>query len=198
MRRRYTFVVVGYVVMPEHFHLLISEPERGNPSTVMQVLKQRFARKVLRDWRKRSERGQNRLWEDALNEGHVWQRRFYDFVVWSEGKRVEKLRYMHRNPVKRGLALEPEQWAWSSFRYYAYGEPGAALVNEQRPAQLRVRDREEFVAWLPAAHPSKTAKDGAARYLSTEIERSPGAKRCPLREQLSAAIFRGWARAHVL
>src|SRR6266576_233406 len=85
VRRRYTFVVVGYVVM--------------------QVLKQRFARKVLRDWRKRSERGQNRLWEDALNEGHVWQRRFYDFVVWSEGKRVEKLRYMHRNPVKRGLAL---------------------------------------------------------------------------------------------
>src|SRR3989441_3385393 len=68
VRRRYTFVVVGYVVMPEHFHLLISEPERGNPSTVMQVLKQRFARKVLRDWRKRSERGQNRLWEDALNE----------------------------------------------------------------------------------------------------------------------------------
>src|SRR5256885_16966976 len=86
VRRRYTFVVVGYVVMPEHFHLLISEPERGNPSTVMQVLNQRFARKVLRDWRKRSERGQNRLWEDALNEGHVWQRRFYDFVVWSEGK----------------------------------------------------------------------------------------------------------------
>jgi len=146
VRRRYTFVVVGYVVMPEHFHLLISEPERGNPSTVMQVLKQRFARKVLRDWRKRSERGQNRLWEDALNEGHVWQRRFYDFVVWSEGKRVEKVRYMHRNPVKRGLVLEPEQWAWSSFRYYAYGEPGAVLVNEQRPAQLRVRDREEFVA----------------------------------------------------
>src|SRR2546428_4525567 len=79
VRRRYTFVVVGYVVMPEHFHLLISEPERGNPSTVMQVLKQRFARKVLRDWRKRSERGQNRLWEDALNEGHVWQRRVYYF-----------------------------------------------------------------------------------------------------------------------
>src|SRR5207244_9629454 len=77
VRRRYTFVVVGYVVMPEHFHLLISEPERGNPSTVMLVLKQRFARKVLRDWRKRSERGQNRLWEDALNEGHVWQRRFF-------------------------------------------------------------------------------------------------------------------------
>src|SRR5881296_1432477 len=118
---------------------LLNTPRRR--TWFLEILEQ-----VLRDWRKRSERGQNRLWEDALNEGHVWQRRFYDFVVWSEGKRVEKLRYMHRNPVKRGLALEPEQWAWSSFRYYAYGERGAVLVNEQRPAQLRVRDREEFVA----------------------------------------------------
>jgi putative transposase len=39
-RERYRFVVVGYVVMPEHVHLLITEPERGTPSTVMQVLKQ--------------------------------------------------------------------------------------------------------------------------------------------------------------
>jgi hypothetical protein len=38
---------VGYVVMPDHIHLLISEPERGTPSTVMQVVKQRFARRVL-------------------------------------------------------------------------------------------------------------------------------------------------------
>ena len=47
VRRRYGFVVVGYVVMPEHFHLLISEPEKGTPSTVMQVLKQRFAHNLL-------------------------------------------------------------------------------------------------------------------------------------------------------
>jgi len=46
-RRRYRFVVVGYVVMPEHIHLLISEPEEGTPSTVMQVVKQRYAQRVL-------------------------------------------------------------------------------------------------------------------------------------------------------
>jgi REP element-mobilizing transposase RayT len=45
-RFHYHFVVVGYVVMPEHFHLLVSEPDRGTPSTVMQVLKQRFAREL--------------------------------------------------------------------------------------------------------------------------------------------------------
>jgi len=137
VRRRYGFVVVGYVVMPEHFHLLISEPEKGNPSLVMQVLKQRVARTLLRNSRKRSQRAQSSFWDSTLKPDHLWQRRFYDFVVWSQRKRVEKLRYMHRNPVMRGLVLEPEQWSWSSFRHYAYDEPGPVLVDEKRPAKLK-------------------------------------------------------------
>jgi putative transposase len=46
---------------------------------------------------------------------------------------------MHRNPVQRGLVLEPEDWLWSSFRHYAYGEPGPVLVNETRKAELQIR-----------------------------------------------------------
>jgi putative transposase len=46
VRRRYQFVVVGYVVMPEHIHLLISEPQWKTPSTVMQALKIGFARNM--------------------------------------------------------------------------------------------------------------------------------------------------------
>jgi REP-associated tyrosine transposase len=46
-RQRYRFVVVGYVVMPEHVHLLLTEPEVGSPSTVMQVVKQRTAQALL-------------------------------------------------------------------------------------------------------------------------------------------------------
>src|SRR2546430_496296 len=91
-RQRYGFVVVGYVVMPDHIHLLISEPERGTPSTVMQVVKQRFARRVL--GRKKQSSAQSELRPDC--EKHVWQRRFHDFNVWSARKRIEKLRYMHR------------------------------------------------------------------------------------------------------
>jgi putative transposase len=140
VRRRYGFVVVGYVVMPEHFHLLISEPKRGNPSTVMQVVKQRFARRVLGGRRKRRGPGQGQLWEIRVEEGRIWQRRFYDFVVWSQAKRIEKLRYMHRNPVKRGLVSEPDQWVWSSFRYYAYGEAGAVAVDEKQAVEIRYRD----------------------------------------------------------
>jgi REP-associated tyrosine transposase len=47
MRQRYRFVVVGYVIMPEHVHVLISEPEQGTPSTVVQAIKLGFARRVL-------------------------------------------------------------------------------------------------------------------------------------------------------
>ena len=136
-RTAYDFVVVGYVVMPEHVHLLISEPEKGNPSTVMQVVKQRFARKVLQQIRKRRSPRARLLWDDTPE--HIWQARFYDFNVWTARKHVEKLRYMHRNPVKRGLALQPEQWRWSSFRSYAYGERGMVLINAPGSARLKVR-----------------------------------------------------------
>jgi len=69
----------------------------------------------------------------------VWQPRFYDFNIWTEHKHVEKLRYMHRNPVKRGLVPEPEQWPWSSFRYYKYGEAGPVRVNDCDLMRMTVR-----------------------------------------------------------
>jgi putative transposase len=125
-RQQYRFVVYGYVVMPEHFHLLISEPEKGTPSVVMKVIKQRFAQRINR--RRRSST-QMALWPEERRL--LWQKRFYDFNVWSRRKRVEKLRYIHRNPVKRGLAAKPEDWRWSSFRSYCYGEPGLVRVNCQ-------------------------------------------------------------------
>src|SRR5947207_15896819 len=89
---------------PEHIHLLISEPDRGTQSTVMQVLKQRFARRVLTERRKRQNPEQSALWKGALESSPVWQARFYDFVVRTEIKKREKLKYIHRNPVRRGLA----------------------------------------------------------------------------------------------
>ena len=114
--------------MPEHFHLLMTEPEVGDLSVVMKVLKQRFARR-LHSLRKRPPPTQIALWDSTPNP--VWQKRFYDFNVWTERKRIEKLRYMHRNPVKRGLVERPEQWRWSSFRSYYYSERGLVRVNFQ-------------------------------------------------------------------
>ena len=127
-RQRYRFVVVGYVVMPEHVHLLLTEPEVGSPSTVMQVVKQRTAQALLPK-RKRRDPRQRELFGEETRRA-FWQARFYDFNVWTTKKRFEKLRYMHRNPVKRGLVDSPEQWRWSSYRFYLLGEEGLVKVNQ--------------------------------------------------------------------
>jgi len=127
-RERYRFVVVGYVIMPEHIHLLIAEPEAGSPSTVMQVFKQRTARALLPKKKRRDPR-QRRLFGEEVRDP-FWQARFYDFNVWTTKKRVEKLRYMHRNPVKRGLVSSPEEWRWSSYRSYLLDETGPVRVNQ--------------------------------------------------------------------
>ncbi len=128
-RQRYRFVVVGYVVMPEHIHLLLTEPEVGTSSTVMQVVKQRTARALLPKRKRRNPR-QRSLFGDEPKRRAFWQARSYDFNVWTTKKRVEKLRYMHRNPVKRGLVGAPEQWRWSSYRFYLLDEAGPVRVNE--------------------------------------------------------------------
>src|SRR5437773_3447100 len=64
---------------------------------------------------------------------------YYDFPVWSEDKCIEKLRYIHRNPVKRGLIARPEDWQWSSFNQWATGQEG--VVEVECPATARNRDR---------------------------------------------------------
>ena len=119
--------------MPEHIHLLISEPQEGDPSLIMQVLKQQFAQHVL----SRPRRGKTNPPPAAAV--HIWEARFYDFNVWTKRNRIEKLRYMHRNPVKRGLVSSPEQWPWSSFRFYMFGERGPVRVNDTTVLALRVR-----------------------------------------------------------
>jgi putative transposase len=130
VRARHEFLLVGYVVMPEHVHLLMSEPRQLTPSRVLQVLKQRVSR-VMRGKRRRSSAGQLRL-KFPEPEGELrrfWQRRFYDFNVWSREKKKEKLEYMHANPVKRKLARRPQDWPWSSYSFYASGDAGLISID---------------------------------------------------------------------
>jgi putative transposase len=132
VRDRYGFLLVGYVVMPNHVHLLISEPAKGTPSTVMQVLKQRASRRLRR--RRRVRAGQLELGCEGGEElpARFWQRRFFDFNVWSLKKRVEKLEYMHMNPVKRGLVAHPKEWLWSSFSFYSKMKLGLIRIDRAR------------------------------------------------------------------
>jgi putative transposase len=130
VRERYGFLLVGYVVMPEHVHLLIGEPKGGTPSTVLQLLKQRVSRKMRKNERHASE-GELRLpfSEERDVLPRFWQPRFYDFNVYSGSKKREKLEYMHANPVHRGLVKNPGAWVWSSFLFYEKGEAGLVPID---------------------------------------------------------------------
>jgi len=149
-RQKYRFVVHGYVIMPEHFHLLITEPELGDPSVVMKVVKERFTRKLrTKDKSKDKSKGAPLIAHFAMSGSPhpepVWQKRFYDFNVWTEQKHIEKLRYIHRNPVKRGLVDRPEQWQWSSFCSYLYREIGPVRVKFQEwPMEIKSRPVATF------------------------------------------------------
>jgi len=120
VRAQFGFVIAGYVLMPEHVHMLVGEPRIVPLSVALQVLKQKTSRKLK-----------------MSGEIRFWQRRYYDFNVWSEEKTVEKLRYMHRNPVRRGLVTKPEDWPWSSFRHHATGAVGTVEIESRWTARKR-------------------------------------------------------------
>ncbi len=130
VRKRYQGSIFGYVVMPEHIHLLLSEPKRKDLSTFMQVLKQRVTDRVYPRSRRPGLSRQAEL-RPSVTPGprHFWQPRFHDFNVFTRYKFIQKLRYIHRNPVARGLIESPEQWRWSSYRFYAYGEKGPVTLG---------------------------------------------------------------------
>jgi putative transposase len=129
-RYKFDFRLIGYVIMPEHVHLLMSEPKGGSVSRVLQVLKQRVSR-AMRGRKRRGGGKQLRLdFADGLQEDRrFWQRRFYDFNVWSDAKRKEKLHYMHANPVKERLVKHAKDWPWSSFGFYAYEDSGLIRID---------------------------------------------------------------------
>jgi putative transposase len=102
------------------FTRLTSEPRISSLAVVLQVLKQETSRKPK-----------------SPGQAQFWLRRYYDFNVYTEAKTVQKLKYMHRNPVRRGLVAKPEVWPWSSFRHYATGKPGTVEIESEWTARRR-------------------------------------------------------------
>ena len=121
MCRSFGLYVYGYVVMPEHVHLLLSELRQGTLAGALKSLKQGGSRRRI---------------DEAE---HFWQKRYYDFNVRNEREFVEKLRYIHRNPVKRGRCVRAADWEWSSFRQYATGCEGRVEIECEWAARKRER-----------------------------------------------------------
>jgi putative transposase len=117
-RRTHNFLLYAYVLMPEHIHLLLSEPQ--NLSSTLRVIKGESS-KLLKGSRE-----------------HFWQPRYYDFNVFTTRKFKEKIQYIHRNPVTRGLVSKPEDYRWSSFNHYATGELSPIEIESEWTSHRRL------------------------------------------------------------
>lgn len=125
MRQRFRMRVYGYVVMPEHVHLLLSEPGGGLLPRAVQMLKTEVSGRARREGKR------------VAGEMPFWQARYFDHNVRNYAGFFTQLQYIHRNPVKRGLCATPEDWPWSSFRAWALGEAGIVEVESEMIAARR-------------------------------------------------------------
>jgi putative transposase len=137
VRRSFRLQVFGYVVMPEHVHLLLSEPRQDTLADALKSFKQGISRRLIAD------------------ADHFWQKRYYDFNIRNYAQFVEKLRYIHRNPVKAGLCERPEDWEWSSFRHYATGCEGRVEIESEWTARKRERATGRLCPAVELPHSSQ-------------------------------------------
>jgi len=137
VRWKFGLRVYGYVIMPEHVHLLLSEPQRETLADALKSLKQGVSRQLL------------------TRDDHFWQKRYYDFNIRNHEQFIEKLRYIHRNPVKSGLCELPEDWEWSSFRHYATGCEEIVEIESEWTARKRERIEGRLCLAVELPHSSQ-------------------------------------------
>lgn len=127
------FKLIGYVLMPDHFHLL-ANPVELNISKAVGKLKGRSASKILKYFRAEDEAeilGRLKLARPlASGQTHaVWLQDFSSIDIWSDKFIRQKLNYIHLNPIRAGLCDHPAKWRWSSYHAYMPHEPGAVPIE---------------------------------------------------------------------
>lgn len=131
-RKRLGFKLYAWVVMPEHIHLMVM-PDSRNATIrrLLHALKRPFAADVLDRWRQMDAPILGKVTDDNGNP-HFWLcGGGYDRNIYSDHELLEKVQYIHANPVRRGLVTSAIDWPWSSARWYDRGE---GLAMDTLPA----------------------------------------------------------------
>jgi len=134
-RSRHGFHLWAWVIMPEHVHLLIWIGDGARISAILKSLKFPLARRAIL-WAKENAPDRLGALELQRPDGSVsyrfWQRGGgYDRNMRSVEDVHEKMRYIHENPLRRGLAVQPEDWPWSSWRAHATGEGSPIEIDRE-------------------------------------------------------------------
>lgn len=129
------FAILGYVIMPSHFHWLIRvNPARGTISAVMREIKSHTAWRMMDMLERSGDTTFTPLFAHAA-QGSVgqrrqfWMKRFDDQVIRNQRMFMAKLLYIHNNPVKAGLVASPEDFKYSSARNYITGDHSVIYVD---------------------------------------------------------------------
>lgn len=107
--------VLGFCLMPNHFHLVVLPQEDGDLSRWMHWLQNTHVRRYHQHYQ---------------SSGHIWQGRFHSFPIETDEHLLTVLRYVERNPVRANLVARAEQWRWSSARYWQEAESRPAYLAE--------------------------------------------------------------------
>ena len=123
-QKKYQFIILGYVIMPSHFHWIVkTEPRLGTISDIMRDIKKYTAWDVL-ELLEKEKPETIEIFRKNVKPGQkqqFWIHRFDDQVIRSNKMFWTKLKYIHNNPVKAGLVEKAEEYQYSSARNY-YGQ----------------------------------------------------------------------------
>jgi len=141
IRTRYEICLIGYVVMPEHVHVLLYPHPRGSAKPLpVSVLLAAFKRQVGYHGKRQLKSlfaSSGSLWSEPMqrwaraefDKGSIWHKRGHDFNVFTQRKLLEKLDYCHKNPMTRGLVEHAADWPFSSYRYYEYDDRSVLAMD---------------------------------------------------------------------
>jgi putative transposase len=119
-RKSAGFLLFAYVIMWDHMHLLTSRP--STTSNVLRVLKGLTARRLIDHLQEKNHFSSlAKLQHQKRDRNHrysLWQIEKNVLPIFSEGMFMEKVNYIHRNPVRAGLCERPEEYQWSSARIW--------------------------------------------------------------------------------
>ena len=119
----------GYVIMPEHVHLVLHPPDNLKLGPMIGRVKSQSAGRIITEGLMKLPRA-CRLVRDGSERRVFWQPRCYDHNCRTPERGIEKINYCHKNPVVRGFVGEPGQWRWSSYNWYM-GETDVPLAMDE-------------------------------------------------------------------
>ena len=124
-RKRKRLQLFSYVILDNHFHLIVSGPNLGRTIT---DLKKFTARQIIDQLQRDGKRwllnqlAYYKKRHKTKSEHQVWQEGYHPELIVSAEMLEQKIGYIHYNPVKRGLVSAPEHWLYSSARNYLLGD----------------------------------------------------------------------------